>query len=150
MRNYLAILAGKNSGEVGSKAEKVVLNNPKLRKKFLSHTKKHPSMVDSDGNPRLLFFFDDEELQRWLIRVVKGIFFYRNKRRISDKAIYSIEKHPEFRPPPSMTFPMEDGLELRPYFIYGIVQESSYDFWVLIFYDHLIFTVTVETPTSKN
>jgi hypothetical protein len=149
MRNYLAILAGESSAEAGDKARRVVLRSRKLQEDFLSHTQSHPSLVDSDGRPRSLFFFDDKELERWLVRVVKGLYFHRNKCGIDDDAVYRIEKLPELTPQPSMTFPMEKGLEFRPYFASGVLQKPNSDFWVLIFYDRLIFTVTVESPCGS-
>ena len=146
MRNFFAILAGHKSGDVGQIAMKVVLRSPTWREVFLSYTKEHPTMVDDNGNPRIVFYFDDDELKAWLIRVVKGLFFRLNKARISDNAIYKVGKYPQFEPQPSDTFPMEKGLEYRPYFVYGVIQELNNDFWVLVFYDHLIFSVSVDTP----
>jgi hypothetical protein len=144
MRNFFAILAGDKSGEIGKLAQNEVLTKRRLRHEFLSYTKEYPSLVDENGNPRLLFYFNDEELERWLIRVVKGLFFYHNKHRIDDKAIYHVKKHTDLLPQPSHTFPMERGLEFRPYFVYGVIKEEKTDFWLLIFYDHLMFSVTVE------
>jgi len=98
----------------------------------------------------LLFYFKDDELNKWLIRVVKGLYFYRNNVRINECSNFKVKSHPELSPQPSETFPMEEGLKLRPYFVYGIVKDdnklNSYC-WVLVFYDHLIFTVTVDIPT---
>jgi hypothetical protein len=148
MRNYFAVLASDKSGEVGNVARKEILRSQRLSEDFISHTKKHPSLVDESGRPRLLFYFNDEELQRWLIRVVKGIFFHRNKYRISDRATYSVRKYPELTPQSSNTFPMEKGLEFRPHFVYGIVKEKNTDFWVLIFYDRLMFSVSVDSSAG--
>jgi hypothetical protein len=39
---------------------------------------------------------------------------------------------------------MERGLEFRPYFVYGVIKEENTDFWVLIFYDYLMFSVTTD------
>jgi len=36
---------------------------------------------------------------------------------------------------------------LDPYFVYGVIQEENTDFWVLIFYDHLMFSVTADFTT---
>lgn len=145
MRNYFALLAGDRSVSVGRIARREVLRSQKWREVFLSYTREHPSLVDDSGTPRLVFYFDDKELEVWLIRVVKGLFYHRNKKTIiSNAATYKIEKYPQFAPQPSETFPMEKGLEFRPYFVYGVVQESNTDFWVLIFYDHLMFSVTVD------
>lgn len=146
MRNFIALLSGEKSGEVGEVAKKEILRSSRLSMEFLSYTKDHPSLRDSEGTPRLLFFFDDKELELWLSRIVKGLFFHREKRRISDNAIYRVIKHSELTPQPSMTFPLEEGLELRPYFVYGVVQEANTGHWVLIFYDHIIFSVIVEVP----
>ena len=43
---------------------------------------------------------------------------------------------------------MEEGLEFRPHFVYGIVKEKNVDFWVLIFYDHLMFSVSVDSSAG--
>jgi hypothetical protein len=51
-----------------------------------------------------------------------------------------------FVPQPSYTFPMEKGLEFRPYFDYGVTQEPNNEFWVLYFYDKLTFSVSVDNP----
>lgn len=144
MRNFFAILAGDKSGEVGKIAKNEVLRSRKLRSDFLSHTKELTTVVH-DSKPMLAFYFNDEELERWLVRVVKGLSFRRNSSRISDCATYSIKKFPELTPQSSTTFPMEKGLEFRPYFVYGVIQERDSDFWVLIFYDHLMFGITVKT-----
>ena len=149
MRNYFAILAGDRSVSVGRIARREVLRSQKWREVFLSYTREHPSLVDDSGKPRLVFYFDDKELEVWLIRVVKGLFYRRNKKTIiSNAATYKIEKYPQFTPQPSETFPMEKGLEFRPYFVYGVVQESNTDFWVLIFYDQLMFSVTVDVANQ--
>jgi len=148
MRNFVATLSAKKSGDVGEMAKKEILRSRKLSMDFLSYTKEHPSLRDDKGNPRLLFFFDDNELEQWLIRIVKGLFFHREKCRISDRAIFRITKHPELTPQPSMTFPFEKGLELRPYFVYGVVQEANVDHWILSFFDHIIFMVSVEVPDT--
>jgi hypothetical protein len=148
MRNYLALLAIDKSSDVGHTARREVLRSRKWREVFLSYTKQHPILVDDNGNPRLVFYFDDNELNPWLVRVVKGLFYRRNKARISDAATFKIEKYPQFNPQPSETFPMEKGLEFRPYFVYGVIQEKNNDFWVLIFYDRLMFSVSVDFPIS--
>ena len=144
MRNYIAILAGSESGEVGEKALRVLQRSPKLLRKFFSHTKEHPSLLDDDGNSRLLFYFNDDELNRWLVRIVKGLYFRKHKQIIEENHKYKIEKLSELIPQPSMTFPMDEGLELRPYFVYGVIQEPNLDYWLLIFYDSIMFSVTVE------
>jgi hypothetical protein len=148
MRNYLALLAINESGAAGAKAKRAVLSRPKLREEFLSHTRNHPSLKDAAGDPRLLFFFDDEDLKRWLVRIVKGLYYRKYKRRIDNDLTYRVEKLPELTPQPSMTFPMDEGLEARPYFVYGVIEEPNSGYWVLIFYDRLIFTVTAERPKA--
>jgi hypothetical protein len=146
MRNNFAILAGDKSLSVGTIAHRVVLRSIKLREEFLSYTKPHPTLLDHNGRPRHEFYFDDNELRVWIIRVVKGISYHVNKKRISDNAIYKVNKYPQNIPQPSETFPMEKGLEYRPYFVYGVIHEQNNDFWVLVFYDHLIFSVSVDVP----
>lgn len=146
MRNFFAIIAGDKSGIVGKKAQYEILRSRKLSSEFFSYTKEHPSLTDDQGNPRLVFYFSYEELNRWLIRVVKGLSFRRNKARIGESAIYKVEILSQFEPQPSNTFPMENGLEFRPHFVYGVIAEEKCEFWVLIFYDHLMFSVTVKTP----
>jgi hypothetical protein len=150
MRNFFAILAGDKSGEIGKLAQNVVLTKRSLRHEFLSYTKEHPSLVDNNGNPRLVFYFNDEELECWLIRVVKGLFYHHNKHRIDERTTYHVKKYTDLLPQPSHTFPMERGLEFRPYFVYGVIQEDNADFWLLIFYDHLMFSVTADfTKVNK-
>jgi hypothetical protein len=148
MRNYFALVAGDKSGSVGQIAQREVNRSQRWQEVFLSYTKKHPTLVDNSGKPRLVFYFDDDELKRWLVRVVKGLFYKQNKTSIDDVATFKIEKYPQFTPQSSDTFPMESGLEFRPYFIYGVIQEPGNDFWVLVFYDHLIFSVSVDLPTK--
>ena len=148
MRNFFAIIAGDKSGDLGKKAQTEVLRSGKLRSDFLSYTKDHPSLVDDQGNPRLEFFFDKDELSRWLIRVIKGLSFHRNKTRISDSSSYEVEILSQFVPQPSNTFPFETGLEFRPHFVYGVIEGQGHDFWILTLYDHLMFSVTVR-PSAK-
>lgn len=124
----------------------VVLGSYKLRNDFLQHTKPHPSQTDDAGRPRLLFYFTDEELRQWMIRIVKGLFFYQNERIIGDGFTYEVKAKSEITPQDSSTFPMEEGLRLRPYFVYGTIKDQYSDFWMLIFYDHLVFTITVDPP----
>jgi hypothetical protein len=149
MRNFFAIIAADKSGELGKKAQSEILRSRKLSLDFLSYTKKHPSLIDDQGNPRLVFYFDMDELSKWLVRVVKGLSFYRNKTRISESSAYEAEILSQFMPQPSNTFPLEDGLEFRPHFVYGVVAGEASDFWVLIFYDHLMFSVTVRPPAER-
>jgi hypothetical protein len=149
MRNFFAIIASDTSGELGKKAQSEILRSRKLSSEFLSYTKEHPSLIDDQGKPRLLFHFDKDELSRWLVRVVQGLSFRRNKTRICDTSVYEVEVLSQFKPQPSNTFPPEEGLEFRPHFVYGVVAGETYDFWVLSFYDHLMFSVTVKPPTEQ-
>ncbi|MBN1294458.1 MAG: hypothetical protein JXB48_21655 [Candidatus Latescibacteria bacterium] len=106
-------------------------------------------MVDKNGNSRLFFYFKEDELHKWLIRVVKGLYFNSNKTLIDEHSIFKVGILSQLKPQLSDTFPMEKGLELRPYFVYGVVKiedKLNSECWVLIFYDDLIFTVTVEMP----
>jgi len=144
MRNYFAILAGDRSVRVGQIARREVLRSRKWREIFLSFTKEHPTLVDNGGNPRLIFYFDDNELNPWLIRIVKGLYYKLYQTIIGDTAIFKVEKYPQYIPQPSATYQMEKGLEFRPYFVYGVLKELNNDFWVLIFYDHLMFSVSVD------
>lgn len=146
MRNCFGIIAGKKAGVAGNIAMKQLSTSRKWLNAFLSHTREHPVLTDSDGNHCLVYYFDKEELRTWLIRVVKGLFYHRFKTRINDAAIFKIEPCPEIVPHPSDTFPMENGLEFRPYFTYGLIREINTDAWVIIFYDHLIFLVSVDNP----
>jgi hypothetical protein len=134
--------------DVGQIAQRDILRSRKWRDVFLSYTKQHPTLVDNNGNPQLVFEFDDNELKPWLVRLVKGLSYKLNGTRISDAATFEIEKYAQFIPQPSDTFPMERGLEFRPYFVYGVMQEENNDFWVLIFYDRLIFSVSVDLPAQ--
>ena len=150
MRNFIASLTSTVSSEPIKKAKRAILKSPKMIKEYLSYTKSHPTLVNDDGQPGLLFYFDSEELTRWLSRIVKGLFFHENRRRISDTAIFTAKALPEIPPQPSHIFPFEKGLERRPHFVYGMVQddnEPNKDFWVLVFYDQIVFSVTVEIPT---
>ena len=144
MRNFFAIIAGDKSGELGKKAQSEILRSRKLSSDFLSYTKEHPSLIDDQGKLRLVFYFDKDELSQWLVRVVKGLSFHRNKTRINDSSVYEVEILSQFMPQPSNSFPLEVGLEFRPHFVYGVIVGEAYDFWVLIFYDHLMFSVTVK------
>lgn|GEM_PF-1403587 len=145
MRNFFAILAGENSREVGNTAKRVMQRDTRLMKEFFSYTKPHPTLVDEAGEPRLIFFFSDIELNPWLIRIVKGLYYYRNGYRISNDAAFKVNTLSELKPPPSETFPMEEGLELRPYFVYGVLEniQVGTGYWVLVFYDYFVFTVDV-------
>ncbi len=149
MRNFIATLSSSVSSNPIKKAKRAVLRSPKLAREYLSYTKSHPTLVADNGQPRLLFYFDNEELTEWLTRIVKGLYFHENRRRISEAAVFTVKVRPEIRPQPSHTFPLEKGLERRPYFIYGVVQDDNRpnkNFWVLVFYDQIVFTVTVEIP----
>ena len=150
MRNFIATLSSTVSSEPIEKAKRAILKSPKMIRRYLSYTKSHPTLVNDNGQPGLLFYFGSEELTRWLSRIVKGLFFHENRRRISDTAIFAVKALPEIRPQSSHTFPFEKGLERRPYFIYKVVQddnEPNKDFWVLVFYDQIVFSVMVEIPT---
>lgn len=150
MRNFIATLSSSVSTEPIEKGRQATLKSPGTAREYLSYTKSHPTLVTADGQPRLLFFFDSEELTSWLSRIVKGLFFHENRRRISDAAVFTVKSLPEIRPQPSVTFPFEKGLERRPYFVYGVVKDDNKpnrDFWVLVFYDQIVFSVTVEIPT---
>ena len=147
MKNYISIIAGDQSRVAGEKSKHEILKSPKLRNDFLEHTQPHSSLVDNSGNPRLLFNFKDEEIDRWLVRIVKGLYFNKYKKRMQDDLIFKAKAYPDLFPQPSETFPMEEGLNLRPFFVYGVVKdENNNNTWVLIFYDHLIFTISVDDP----
>lgn len=149
MKNYISIIAGEKSSDAGEKSKHEVLKSPKLRNDFLKHIQPHSSLVDNSGNSRLLFNFKNEELNRWLVRIVKGLYFNKYRERMSEHSIYKVKAHPDLFPQPSQTFPLEEGLNLRPFFVYGVVKDENKgnsNTWVLIFYDHLIFTVSVDDP----
>ncbi len=148
MRNYMAGLCPLLSEPI-EKGRRAVTRSYQLSKEYLSHIKTHPTLVDDNGQLRLLFYFNNEEQNRWLNRIVRGLYFYENHQRISHKAIIIAKGLPEIKPPPSHTFPFEKGLERRPYFVYGVVpddNEPDKEFWVLTFYDQIVFVVTVYTP----
>ena len=148
MKNYISIIAGEKSSDAGKKSKNEILKSPKLRNDFLKHTQPHSSLIDSAGNPRLLFNFNNDELDRWLVRIVKGLYFDKYRKRMHE-SIYEVKALPKLTPQPSETFPIEEGLNLRPFFVYGVVKDENKEnrnTWVLIFYDHLIFTVSVDYP----
>ena len=150
MRNYIAILAATASGDAGDKARREVLRSAKLVADFLEHTRPHPTMTGPSGEPRGLFFFDDNELSDWLTRIVKGLYFARTGERLLDTTEYSIQKLPEIKPQSSLSFPMENGLQFRPHFTYGRVPHAVEDTYFLIFYDSLMFSVTVRPAVEGN
>ena len=149
MRNFTAILAGDQSSDAGDKAQRVVLSSKKLSQEFLTYAKPHPTLTNDDGEPLLIFNFAAEELSKWLIRIVKGLYYWKYRTRINEHAIFNAKVHPEIRPPKSESWPLDEGLHLRPYFVFGNVKDedqlNTYC-WVLIFYDHLVFTVNVNMP----
>lgn len=117
MRNFISILAGKKASDVGEKAKREVLKSQKLLNQFLSYTKPHPSLVDNNGNHELLFYFKDQEINKWLIRIVKGLYFHRNKTRIDEHSIFNVIKHTELCPQPSPSFlVMNRGLSIPLFF----------------------------------
>ena len=149
MRNFMATLSGTVSSEPIEKAKRAILRSPETAREYLSYTKPHPTLVGDDGQPRLVFYFNKEELTRWLSRIVKGLFFHENRQRISDTAIFTAKALPEIQPQASHTFTLEKGLERRPNFIYGIIpddNDSNKNYWIMIFYDQMVFIVTVYTP----
>ncbi|MGB2963690.1 MAG: HNH endonuclease [Anaerolineales bacterium] len=79
MRNIVAILSGSKSGEVGERSLRVFKRSPKLLNQFLAHRKEHPTLVYNDGNPKAHYFFEDKELDCWLTRIVRGLYFKKFK-----------------------------------------------------------------------
>lgn len=149
MRNFIATLSSDTSCGPIEKAKRAILKSPKLVKQYLAYTKPHPTLKNSTGRPRLLFYFKKHELEKWLIRIVKGLYYHENGKIISKKAIYEVKFMSEIIPPQTNIFPMEKGLERRPYFVYGVIKEINLpntDFWVFVFYDRLVFSITVEIP----
>jgi len=148
MRNYMVSLVPLSSEPV-TKGRHAVLKSKKLSQEYIANTKTHPTLVDENGQHRLVFYFNTEELNIWLNRIVKGLFFYENRQRLSDESIITAKALPEIQPQPSATFPFEKGLERRPYFVYGVVHDEPHkDSWILIFYDKIIFIVTVYNPRN--
>lgn len=148
IRNHMASLITIPAKPI-EKGHRAVLQSPKLAKEYLSYTKTHPTLVGIDGKPRLVFYFDEKELNKWLSRIVKGLYFHEKGHRISDKAIFKSITHPEIYPPKSTAFPMEKGLERRPYFVYSFVKDDDYpdkECCVMIFYDKILFSVIIEIP----
>lgn len=146
IRNHMASLITMPSTPI-SKGHRAVLNSPRLAREYLSYTKKHPTLVGKDGKPILVYFFNKEEINRWLIRIVKGLHYYKYGFRIDDNAIFKATVHSNIRPLISESVPMEDGLERRPYFVYALVKDDkdrNLDCWVLVFYDKVIFSIEVE------
>ena len=100
MKNYLSIIAGEKSSDAGKKSIDEILKSRKLRTDFLAHTKQHSSLKDDSGNPRLLFNFNNEELDRWLVRIVRGLYLNKYKKRMHEHSIYKVKAHPELAPQP--------------------------------------------------
>jgi hypothetical protein len=149
IKNHMSRLIFNKTLEPIDRGCRAVERSPKLLKKFLSYTKVHPTLVGKDGKPRIVYYFNKAEIDKWLIRIVKGFFFHKNRSRISNNAIFKPKVHSEIMPQPSDSFPMENGLERRPYFVYGVVKDDKtpkLDCWVLIFFDKLLFSVEVEIP----
>jgi len=150
IRNHMAFLVIIRSIPV-EKGRQAVLNSPKLARDFLSHTKELPTLKGEDGKPRISYVFDKTEIDKWLIRIVKGIYFWENRKRIAEDAIFRPEVIYDIMPQSSASFPMEKGLERRPYFIYGVTkveQNPAKELWGLVFYDKLLFIVEVIFPNS--
>lgn len=150
IRNHIASLIKIPSKPI-EKGHRAVMQSLKLKKEYLSYTKEHPTLKRKNGKPRLIYHFNKLELDKWLIRIVKGLYFYKNQKRIVENAIFRPEVIYDIIPPSAESFPMEKGLERRPYFIYGVekVQISpEIYFWGFIFYDKLLFTVEVEIINS--
>lgn len=154
MRNYFSVIAEAKSNEVGYTAKRVIQRSKRLRSDFLSHITESP-IVDSFGRPLYFFHFKDEELKNelidWLKRIVKGLYFKKHKIRISDNADYEVKLLPEIKPQESKTFPMEEGLEFRPYFVYKVSpynNTTNTDFWMLIFHDRIVSIVIVKKSSD--
>ncbi len=145
MRNYVASLAGEKAGEVGKLAQRVVLNNNTYTNDFWKHTKDHPTMHDALGNPMAYFIFNDYELNKWCGRIIKGLYFKRTRQRLSENARCEVISLGTNNPPSSLDFPMQEGLEFRPFFIYlENSLENHVQEWILLFYERIGFQVFVD------
>ncbi|MEA2096645.1 MAG: hypothetical protein U9P73_08150 [Candidatus Cloacimonadota bacterium] len=145
MRNYFAILAGDKSKDLGKISTRVLFRNNKKMVEFISNTRLHHSLKDKNGYPRLLYYFDKNEIDPWLIRLVKGIYFKKNKIRLENVG-FSVKQYPDIKTPSCKSFHYEEGLEYCPYFVYKMFTDDkniNLTHWVFMFYDHLIFQVTV-------
>ncbi len=145
MRNHFAILAGDKSQDLGKKSTRELFRNNKKMDEFISNTQLYPSLKDKNGHHGLLYYFDEDEINLWLIRLVKGIYFKKNKTRL-ENVEFSVKQHPDINPPSCKLFHFEEGLEYCPYFVYKMLTDDknkNLTHWILMFYDHLIFQVTV-------
>ena len=145
MRNYFAILAGDKSQDLGKISTKVLFRNNKKMDEFISNTRLHPSLKDKNGYPYLLYYFDKNEIKPWLIRLVKGIYFKKNKTRL-ENVEFLVNLHPDIKPPTCKSFLFEEGLEYCPYFVYKMLTDDknkNLQHWIFIFFDRLVFQVTV-------
>ena len=149
MRNHIGVLAGDRSPEVAKTAEDDILRSFKLSMEFLSQTKPHPALQDDQGRPRALFFFNESELTEWIGRIVKGLVYHRTGRILPRDIPLRVKSLPEIVPQPSASFPMEDGLQFRPHFVYGEVRGQDTDTWILVFYDHLVFAATLPPDAAS-
>lgn len=147
IRNHMASLFTIPTRPI-EKGHRAVLQSQKLAKEYLSYTQEHPTLKGKNGEPRLIYYFNKVELDKWLIRIVKGLYFHEKKKRINEQAKFEPKAHPEIYPPKSGSFPLEEGLERRPYFTYSFQENISIneDFWLFMFYDKLLFSVIVKFP----
>lgn len=143
MRNYIAVIAITQSGEVGEKARNRIMRSPEFIYDFLEHTREHPGLTSAEGDPRLLFFFTEDEMNKWLIRMVKGLHFHRFRSRMPEGMTFVVKARPELEPPEVLA--MLDDVESRlgPHFAYGLVEQNGIRLWILSFYDHVLFTVAI-------
>lgn len=149
MRNYVAALAGPNSGDVGDVARMDILRSYKHSIQFLAQMKPHPSLRDDRGEPRHVFFFDRAELVRWMGRIVKGLIFAKTGEILPRECDLRVTPLPNAVIQPSASFPKEEGLEFRPYFLYGKVGDPGDECWILIFYDQLVFRVELGARSTR-
>ena len=150
IHNHMASLITMPSTPI-ERGHRAVLQSPKLAREYLSYTKKHPTLVGKDGKPRIIYYFKKAEIDNWLIRIVKGLYFHENHKRIVETAIFRPTVIYDIIPPSSESFPMEKGSGRRPYFVYADVKDDNIpnlDCWVFIFYDKLIFIVEVDIPST--
>ena len=144
MRNWMGLLSTKMPKEISQRIFRDFKKDMKSFNDYLSHIKAHNKFIDSKGFPRLSYYPNLAEVNIWLARIIKGLFYKREKRPIVKNVVFSSELLSWLKIPSTEKFPMEQGLEFRPYFTYydfhdGDCLDTST--WFIIFYDIVAFLV---------
>jgi hypothetical protein len=159
IRNQLSFISAEVPTPVQSKTMRSLALRPddderiyRIRK--LKFEKLALRNVVVDNRERFLITLDQQKLDRWMSRIVKGLYFHERRQRLPDSATFVTTPIYDAEPPSWMFHDLDD--ERSRVFWFDLLPASlqmeyapDAETWMFIFYKKLLIITDVRYSTSE-